>query len=56
MKNKLVKIHTIYDEHILCIILKETKVSFMIKNDFSQGHIYKEDIKEIEIIGDVVNE
>ena len=54
MKNKLVSFFTFSGERILCIILKEYKDKYYVKCEFGEGYIFKDDIKEIEIIGDVV--
>ena len=54
MKNKLVSIFTITGERILCIILEEDPYRYFYKNEYGNGYIFKDDIKEIDIIGDVV--
>lgn len=54
MKNKVVSLFTFSGERILCIILKECKDKYYYKSEFEEGYIFKDDIKEIEIIGDVV--
>lgn len=57
MKNKLVKIHTIYDEEILCIVVKEDSFNIYYKNEDSTiNYVPKIEIKYVDVIGDVVNE
>lgn len=51
MKNKAVYITTITVERFICIILEENKFYYTYKGEYGQGVIYKDEIKEIEIIG-----
>lgn len=54
MKNKLVKIITIYNEVILAIITDEDLFKYYYKNDISENnYIDKNIIKEISIIGEI---
>ena len=53
MKNKLVKIITIYNEVILAIITDEDLFKYYYKNDICENnYIDKDIIKEISIIGE----
>lgn len=55
MKNKLVKIITIYNEVILCIITNEDLFKYYYKNDICENnYIDKDIIKEISIIGEEI--
>lgn len=56
MKNKVVYINTISGEKIFCIILGEYKEKNYYKSEYSEGYIFKSDIYDVEIIGDVINE
>lgn len=52
MKNKFVKIETIFGENILCVILNENKLYYICKSAYGIFHLPKEDIETISIIGD----
>ena len=57
MKNKLVRLITIYDEEIFCIVLREDNFNIFYKNeDSSINYVPKIEIKHVDVIGDVVNE
>lgn len=53
-KDKLVRITTIYEEVIICIVKKENKYEIIYFNDFGQGYIPKDEIKNIDILGNVI--
>ena len=53
-KDKLVRITTIYEEIIICIIINEDKYRVIYKNDFGQGYIPKDEIKRLDILGNVI--
>ena len=55
MKNKLVKIITIYNEVILCIITNEDLFKYYYKNELGKNnYIDKDIIKEISILGEEI--
>ena len=56
MKNKAVYLTTITGERFICIILEENKYQYFYKTEFGNGVILKEDVAEIELIGDVIND
>lgn len=54
MKNKFVSIFTKSGEKFMCFILEENHLFYTYKGEYGIGHIFKDDIKEIDIIGDVI--
>lgn len=56
MKYKVVGLSTFSGKRFLCIILEEYKDKYYLRIAFGDCYIFKDDIKEIEIIGDVVND
>lgn len=53
VKKRLVKLTTIFDEEILCVLVVKDKISHTFETNFGPFTILNDDIKYIDIIGEV---